>query len=72
METTTLTVPHQTVVSYEARIREKRKSIDVAPVSDTDTPRIWPDTYTRSIQFLFFIFYFLKYKIPGHDLDTAS
>jgi len=61
------------MINYEARIREKRKIIGVAPVSDTDTPRIRPDTYPRSIQFLFFIFYFLKYKIRlKYGLDTAS
>ena len=68
-------IPCQLLVgNCEPRIREKRKSISVALVSDTYTPRIRLDTYPRSIQFFFKIQdtdgIWLRYGFLR--LDTAS
>ena len=52
------------VMTSEVRIREKRKSIGVAPVSDTDISRIPPDTYPWSIHFFFL-------KNTRYDWDMA-
>jgi len=65
------------LINYcEVRIREKRKSVGVAPVSDTDTPRIRPDSILGVSKKNLFYFYFLKYKIRLRygflRLDTAS
>ena len=71
--TTKLFVP-----TCEARIRERRKSVSVAPVSDIDTPRIRPDMYPRSIQIFLFLFFKIqdtagiRLRYGFLRLDTAS